>query len=412
MKRILLVQPAFPIPPKSLNHKDYLPVGLLKLGHYHKQLGHEVALALGVVRTDFRPDEIYVTSLFTYWASHVRDSVQAYRLLFPEAKITVGGIYASLAPDHCLEYTRCDDVFRGVHQGAEECGPDYGLVDTPFQIIHASRGCVRRCKFCGTYEIEPDFEPKESIADEVVRNHLVFYDNNLLANPHIEDLLSELAAVRINGRVVTAESQSGFDGRILLDRPRLARLLKDAHFRTPRIAWDGTLREADSIRRQLDVLQSAGFAPKDTQVFMLFNHELRPEVLMAKVQQCFDWGVQVSDCRFRPLDRFEDGYRPYCRSQEPGEYYLHSGWTDGDVRGLRREVRANNICVRYRIPRSRYSKALEQLSGTERRRIALRLGIETKRYSLDELDAINRQWEADRTATLTRGVQVESPRDV
>ena len=411
MKRVLLVQPGFPIPPKSLNHKDYLPVGLLKLANYHKRLGDEVALGIGEVRTDFRPDDVYVTSLFTYWASHVRDAVRTYRGLFPEARITVGGIYASLAPDHCREYTGCDEVFTGVHQAAEECGPDYSLVDTPFQIIHASRGCTRRCRFCGTYEIEPDFEPKRSIANEIVKNHLVFYDNNLLANPYIAGLLREMAAFRVNGRVVTSESQSGLDGRFLLDHPHLARLLKDAHFRTPRIAWDGTLEEADSIRRQLDVLKSAGFAPKDTQVFMLYNHELPPDVLMSKVEQCFEWGVQVSDCRFRPLDRFEDGYRPYRSSQDPGEYYLHSGWTDAHVRGLRREVRANNICVRYRIPRSRYSKALEQLSGNERRRIALRLGIEKRRYTLEELDAINRQWAEDRGTAETVGAQRRSPLD-
>ena len=29
--KILLVEPAFPIPPKSKNHKDFLPIGLLKL---------------------------------------------------------------------------------------------------------------------------------------------------------------------------------------------------------------------------------------------------------------------------------------------------------------------------------------------------------------------------------------------
>ncbi len=33
MSRVLLVQPAFPIPSKSHHHKDYLPVGLLSSPH-------------------------------------------------------------------------------------------------------------------------------------------------------------------------------------------------------------------------------------------------------------------------------------------------------------------------------------------------------------------------------------------
>lgn len=390
--RVLLVQPRFPVPNKSLNHKDYLPVGLLKLGNMHRQRGDDVALSLGDLRTDFEPDEVYVTSLFTYWAQYVRDAVQFYRLHFPDAHITVGGIYASLAEAHCKLFTGCDDVWHGVHLEAEGCGPDYSLVPTPFQIVHASRGCIRTCAFCGTYQIEPEFTPKSTLKSEIVKNHLVFYDNNLLANPHIEAILDELAVARIGGRVVTSESQSGFDGRVLLKKPYLARMLKAARFRNPRIAWDGGLSETDSIQGQLDLLEDAGFSKKDIQVFMLYNHKLAPAILFEKVEQCYEWGVQVADCRFRPLDRFSDGYKPFRKEQEPNEYYLHPGWTDAAVRGLRREVRANNICVRYLIPRDRYSQPLERFSNREKRRVARNLGLGERRYTVEELDKINREW--------------------
>jgi hypothetical protein len=208
---VLLVQPAFPIPSKSLNHKDYLPVGLLKLLAWRESLGDQVALVMGSKRAEFTPDEIFVTSLFTYWSSYVRDAVTFYRREYPQAKITVGGIYASLQPDHCRRFTGCDEVWQGVHPEAERFEPDYTRIGTDFQIVHASRGCIRRCRFCGTYEIEPDFVPKKSIASEIVKNHLVFYDNNLLANPHISDILQEVRNARVNKRVVTCESQSGLD---------------------------------------------------------------------------------------------------------------------------------------------------------------------------------------------------------
>ena len=396
MGKVLLVQPRFPVPSKSLHHKNYLPVGLLKLGRWYRERGHEVALSLGDLRTDFVPDEICVTSVFTYWAGHVREAVQHYRLHFPKARIVVGGIYASLQPEHCEQFTGCDAVWRGVHPAAEACGPDYSLVDSTFQIVHASRGCVRRCAFCGTYKIEPTFAPKTTIRDEIVRNHVVFYDNNLLANPHITDLLRELAAVRVGGRVVTCESQSGFDGRILLRNPSLATMLKKAHFRNPRIAWDGDLDENVSIACQLELLHAAGFAPRDVQVFMLYNHEQPPETLYAKVEECFQRGVQVADCRYRPLDLFQDGYRPYKAAQAAGEYYIHRGWRDEDVRGLRSVVRANNICLRYRIPRGRYEKSLERFRRTEKRDTAARLGIENDCHTPAELDAINLEWSQTR----------------
>lgn len=409
MTRVLLVQPKFPIPSKSLNHKDYLPIGLLKLATWHRRQGDEVALSLGDARTDFEPDEIYVTSLFTYWADHVRQAVHHYRQAFPKACISVGGIYASLQPDHCLRHTGCDRVWRGVHDGAEECEPDYSLVETDFQIIHASRGCIRRCPFCGTYEIEPEFRPKMSIESEIVKNHVVFYDNNLLANPHIDDLLAEVSRTRIAGRVVTCESQSGFDGRILLRKPRLAQLLKKARFRAPRIAWDGGLADAPRIKKQLEILRAAGFAPRDTQVFMLYNHDLPPNVLFAKVENCYQWGVQVSDCRYRPLDSFTDGYQPWKKQQAADEYYMHEGWDDVDVRRLRAAVRTNNICLRYRIPRQRYAKHLEGLSAAERRSIGERLGISPRRYSLEQLDAINKEWLRSQGDAHQRGTPRANP---
>ncbi len=80
-----------------------------------------------------------MTSLFTYWSSYVREAVAFYRSEFPAARITVGGVYASLQPKHCLEYTGCDEVCQGVHPEAEMCEPDYSLVETDFQIVHASR---------------------------------------------------------------------------------------------------------------------------------------------------------------------------------------------------------------------------------------------------------------------------------
>lgn len=396
MSRVLLVQPAFPIPSKSLNHKDYLPVGLLKLAAWRSSLGDDVALSMGAFRTDFVPDEIFVTSLFTYWASYVRDAVAFYREKYPWAKITVGGIYASLQPDHCRDFTKCDEVCVGVHPEAERFEPDYTMVNADFQIVHASRGCIRKCKFCGTHEIEPEFVPKRSIASEIIKNHLVFYDNNLLANPYISDILAEVRDARIGKKVVSCESQSGLDGRLLLERPELAGELKAARFRSPRIAWDGRFAQQESIQEQLAILRNAGFSPKDTQVFVLYNHDLPPSELTQKVERCFDWGVQVADCRFRPLDLWTDGYNPNARSQPDDAYYVHRGWTDASVRGLRRAVRSNNICVRYGIPRDRYAQELEGLSHDTRVELARQLGYTADRLTDEQLRIVNSTWQQSR----------------
>ena len=85
----------FPIPTKSKNHKDFLPIGLIKLAALLESKGNEVQLVRGNQAFEHIlkiPSEIWITSLFTYWIEDVRRSVKHYRNLFPEATIKVGGI--------------------------------------------------------------------------------------------------------------------------------------------------------------------------------------------------------------------------------------------------------------------------------------------------------------------------------
>ena len=203
---VLLVEPEFPIPSKSKNHRDFLPIGLLKLASYHRQRGDQIQLVRGNQDINgFRPDQIKITSLFTYWSKYVWDSVEFYKERYPDAKVTVGGIYASLMTEHCKE-SGCDEVFVGVNNEVERCKPAYDLVDVDYQIVHASRGCVRRCDFCGTWKIEPTFTYKKSIKEEIYSNRIIFYDNNLLANPCIEGILRELSEATHDGKAVYSES--------------------------------------------------------------------------------------------------------------------------------------------------------------------------------------------------------------
>jgi hypothetical protein len=365
VENILLVQPAFPIPCKSRNHRSYFPVGLLKLATYYRHNGCKVELALGNRSLRRRPDQILITSLFTYWSSYVHDAVRFYKTQFSKAKVTVGGIYATLMPDHCAT-SGCDEVFVGLHEEAEKCLPDLRLIRTDYQVLHASRGCPRKCRFCGVRLLEKDFVPKRSVLSEVKRRRLVFYDNNFLANPYAENILLELATIRLGGKPVVCESQSGFDARLLT--PDVARMLKQAHFIYPRVAWDGGMAEEETTDRAIRSLVNVGYRARDISVYMLYNHHHPLKVLSEKLRCCGRWGVQISDCRYRPLNAVYDGYQPSAgkNGQSGEEYYIHPNWTDGEIREFRRLVRRQNICVRYGF--GRYS--LEKENAGKRFRMA------------------------------------------
>lgn len=381
MTKVLLVEPDFPYPAKSKHrankiHKNFVPIGLLKLGSYYKTLGEEVKLVRGEKSkkelNGFIPNKILITSLFTYWSKYVWDSVAHYRKLFPNAEIIIGGIYVTLQCDRkdFREKAKKFNVkwHRGLHKDAEKFTPDYSLVpEVDYHAMHAMRGCTRRCRFCGVWKLEPELTyktAKEVIQEikKVGKNKVIFFDNNFLANKHIKTILKKLAELRINNKVVHFECQSGLDGRILEKSPDLAPLLKKARFENIRIAWDWSLKDAPSIKKQIDTLVDAGYNPKDITVFMIYNFDIPYEEMIKKASFCKRWGVQISDCRYRPLDSTYDNYNPWSRKgQTSKDYYIHSkaGWTDEKIRAFRKRVREQNIGIRYSRDRE-YNRKLEK----------------------------------------------------
>lgn len=364
VQRVLLIDPAFPIANKSRNHKDLLPVGLLKISSYLKGRGIDTKLirlnkdnndVFNEEIKEFNPNLVMVTSVFTYWFNEVKSAVDYIRLVLPKVKIMVGGILVSLCYEDCKKSINANYFHKGLIEEAEHQKPDYSILenggkDINYQIIHSSRGCKRNCKFCGVNKIENRGSEVCSIEKELIgKKNLVFYDNNLLENPHIIELLNELIRLRKEKKITKCESQSGFDGRILNDD--LAKLLKEANFKDPKIAWDGPYDGWKRRDEEISILERAGYNRKEIAVFMLYNHDLSYEELEKKRALCFEWKVQVSDCRFRPLDSLSDGYNPHKRKQSPEDYYIHtkSGWTDEKVRQFRRNVRRHNICIRHNM---------------------------------------------------------------
>jgi len=368
---VLMVEPNFPKPSKSKNHNDFMPIGLLKIAAFHRNKGNRICLVRGEVpreevifesqngqiKKNSNPDKILITSYFTYWSNFVKKSVSYYRKMFPLIPITVGGIYASLMPDHCKQYTGCDEVHVGLHEKAENVRPAYAYLEKHFgpkdyQILHTSRGCIRTCRFCGVYKIEPDFTFKQSIRKEIKKRKLIFYDNNLLANPHIKEIFTELTELKRKKRILLCEAQSGIDGRLILKDPELASLLKSSSFRNIRISWDGRFQEHVSIKKQIDLLKRAGYnIHENVFIFMIYNWDIPIEEMEKKRLKCWDWKVQISDCRYRPLNQTFDNYsgQAFRKGQTSDDYYIHkrAGWTDDKIRMFRKHIRRQNMCIRF-----------------------------------------------------------------
>lgn len=361
--KILLVRPNYPSRSNNnrygnerLNHK-YFPIGLLKMSTYFKEKVYKVDLIIGAKRAKFTPDIIYITTLFTYWRKFTIETIDFYKKVYPEAEIIVGGVDASLnSQDYeCLGVR----VYKGIFKEVEKVKPDYGYFteEVSFQILNSTRGCIKRCPYCGTYKVDGPFTYKtsEELEREIFKNEIAFYDNNLLANPNIKEILKMLSDKKINNKhIKRIESQSGFDASLLIadwdrteEKESLFYLIKKARFINPRIAWDGYIEEENIVKRCIELFEKVGYRRKQIQVFMIYNWDLDFNKMEYKRKRCQEWGVQVSDCRYRPLDATFDNYNPRKKDQTSEDYYIHPGWTDQLIKEFRKRVRSQNIINRF-----------------------------------------------------------------
>ena len=98
--------------------------------------------------------------------------------------------------------------------------------------------------------------------------------------------------------------------------------------------------------------------PKKSMFFMIYNFEQDYYEMLKKLKQCKRWGVQIADCRYRPLNQTYDNYNPR-KEQTRDDYFIHSKWTDRQIKLFRRKVRQQNIMIRHGF--DFYSRDLERM---------------------------------------------------
>ena len=292
-KRILLVEPGY--------RNKYPPLGLMKLSTYHKQRGDFVQFAklgLGGSSADRSfvsgPwDRVYVTTLFSFeWKRTSAAIDDAIRLASnqPE-RVFVGGIAASLMHGSFVSEPRWAGVrfIQGVLDGppatalqllVEDCefgaediaglpidelAPDYGIlsnIDYVYPVRDAyfgfaSRGCVRKCSFCGVPKLEGaqrEMPPITKLVEGINLAHgpkkdLVLMDNNITASSRYKEVIAEIRDLGFTPGATLARDggpplkrrvdfNQGVDARILSKSPMFLKEMASICISPLRIAFD------------------------------------------------------------------------------------------------------------------------------------------------------------------------------
>ena len=166
-----------------------------------------------------KPDIVFITSTMTYWYEGVFEAVKSVKDVWPDVPVVVGGVYATLLPDHCEKGSGADFTVRG--DGIPEIekifrklslpfpggSPDEKLLSDPLwkdsAVIRLNRGCPLNCRYCASSLIS-DFSEGSSEAalnqlEEFISDwgtsNFAFYDDALLFNrekifiPFIEEII-------------------------------------------------------------------------------------------------------------------------------------------------------------------------------------------------------------------------------
>lgn len=295
-KHILLVEPDY--------YSQYPPLGLLKLSTYHKNLGNTTELVHGTNATiSQEPDVIYITSLFTWSWEPVWKAVRFYSTNFPNSELWLGGLYASLMPEHAaLSGIRPERICRGLFAKAEKLCPDYSLVPEwnkkdKASIIFSSRGCVRNCGFCAVPQLEGRIRSNTpSIKDLIWPEHtkVILFDNNFLASPNWKRVLNEIKKLDLR-----VDFNQGLDARLVSQTA--AKMISQIKIdKVVRLSYDYRKMGPD-VKRAITILKSAGIKGKSILVYTLYNFTDDPQDFFDRMRDILRWGAVCYPMRYEPL---------------------------------------------------------------------------------------------------------------
>jgi hypothetical protein len=265
--QFLLVEPVSKTP--------FPPLGLMKISSMLKKRFKrcEVFAQVGnaVPRGLFKPEEIFITSLFTWDLDVVIKTINFYRDKFPRAAIHVGGIAATLVPNYIRNIGGIEPHI-GLIDEAEDCPPDYEQTfgrKMDASITFASRGCPRQCRFCSVKTHEPKFFPRDDWEKDICFrfNKIIFWDNNWLASPNFDS-----DCERLEKYGLSVDFNQGLDARLYTEEvaKRFARIKIDPI----RFAFD----DINSERKVLQAIRLAKrYSKKEIRVYVLYNFEDTPK---------------------------------------------------------------------------------------------------------------------------------------
>ena len=331
-KNILLIEPGYP--------NKYPPLGLMKIAAYHGPHGRNdnVRFVKGETAESLDEvwDRVYVTTLFSFEWKRTSAAIDfALRAARGQAeRVFVGGIAATLmfeefireprwagvrfikglldqAPAVSLQLSKYDGDFGTADISGtpiEELVPDYNILGhIPYEYPvrdayfgYASRGCIRKCSFCGVPKLEGDQREMPPVTNLVLgvqeqfgaKKDLILMDNNVAASSRYKEVIAEIRDLGFQRGALFERGQSspvkrrvdfnqGVDARILVKTPMYLKEMSTICIDPLRIAFDHV-----GMRRvyERSVQMAADYGLTSLSNYMLYNFMDSPRDLYERMR--------------------------------------------------------------------------------------------------------------------------------
>lgn len=376
-KNILLIEPGY--------RNKYPPLGLMKIAAYHGPDGKQDNVKFIKGDSDrsvhsINWDRIYITTLFSFEWKEISKSIDfALKIANGNAsKVFVGGIAASLmhsefiaelkwrgirfisgllseSPAKSLQLDDFEDeLYSDDVDGTpiEDLVPDYSILDhikdqyiypvNDAYFAYASRGCVRKCDFCGVPKLEGGQRDAQSITGlvrAIERKHgpkrdLMLMDNNIVASENYRNIIAEIrdlgfvpgAKLSRPGRPPVqrrVDFNQGVDARILCKDKMYLEEMATICIKPLRIAFDH-IGVRKTYEKSIRIAHDVGL--NDLSNYMLYNFNDTPTDLYQRMRLNIDLNMELGTrifsfpMRFQPIDMKNRGHI----GEHWNRYYLRS----------------------------------------------------------------------------------------
>ena len=327
---------------------------------YFARYGIPEELFISQLRGLNKPVAVLVTSFMTYWYPGPQRVIEIIRQIFPDVPVILGGIYATLLPEHARKILRPDFLITGpgeiqiekyltelLPRSPQPVGSPHTLDDFPWPAfdlysrldylpVMTSRGCPYHCTFCATDKISGPYAQRKpaAVVEEILENvqrykvrDIAFYDDALLLNKcqRLIPILEEIVAQRLNLRFHTP---NGLHIK-QIDR-EIARLFRLSGFTTIRLSFESAdPKRIEDMRNKVSPadlaeavrnLEKAGFPRKQLEAYVLMGlpHQSLQEIHQS-IAFVYSLGIKIRLASFSPIPGTIDHQRAVQEGSFPAD---------------------------------------------------------------------------------------------